>query len=52
MNTNRSDWSKKLDNTLWAYRTAFKIPVGMSTYYFVFCKSCYLPIELEYNVLW
>jgi transposase InsO family protein len=30
------DWSKKLDGALWAYRAAFKIPIGMTPYQFVY----------------
>jgi hypothetical protein len=40
------DWSKKLDEALWAYRMAHKTPIGMTPYQFVYGKSCHLPLEL------
>lgn len=39
--------SKKLRDTLWAYQTAFKTPLGISIYQFVFTKVFHLQIELE-----
>ncbi|KAK8508491.1 hypothetical protein V6N12_011476 [Hibiscus sabdariffa] len=38
VNTKRKDWSSKLDEALWAYRTAFKTPLGMSPFKLVFGK--------------
>ena len=35
----RKNWSKKLDDALWAYRTAYKNPMGMSSYKMVYGKS-------------
>jgi transposase InsO family protein len=46
------DWSKKLDGALLAYRTTFKIPIGVTPYQFVYGKACHLLVELEYKACW
>nr|GEW94486.1 reverse transcriptase domain-containing protein [Tanacetum cinerariifolium] len=49
---NRASWSDKLDDALWAFRTAFKTPIECTPYKLVYGKACYLPIELEYKAYW
>ncbi|GKF13667.1 reverse transcriptase domain-containing protein, partial [Tanacetum coccineum] len=49
---NCASWSNKLDDALWAFRTAYKTPIGCTPYKLVYGKSCHLPIELEHKVYW
>nr|GEV10700.1 reverse transcriptase domain-containing protein [Tanacetum cinerariifolium] len=49
---NRDSWSEKLEDALWAFRTAYKTPIRCTPYKLVYRKSCHLPIELEHKAYW
>ncbi|GJZ42783.1 reverse transcriptase domain-containing protein [Tanacetum coccineum] len=42
---NPKDWSKKLNDALWALRTAYKTLTGCTPFRLVYGKSCHLPVE-------
>nr|GEX70949.1 reverse transcriptase domain-containing protein [Tanacetum cinerariifolium] len=46
---NRASWLDKLDDALWAFRTAYKTPIGCTPYKLVYRKAFHLPIELEHK---
>ncbi|CAM8986465.1 unnamed protein product [Rhodiola kirilowii] len=48
----RKDWSQRLEEALWAYRTAYKTPIGTSPFRLVYGKTCNLPVELEHKAYW
>jgi len=49
---NRKDWSKLLEDALWALKTAYRAALGMSPYGVVFGKANHLPVEIKHHAYW
>ncbi|GJX03689.1 reverse transcriptase domain-containing protein [Tanacetum coccineum] len=42
-------WTRKLDDALWAFRTAYKTPTETTPYKLVYGKNCHLPFEIKHR---
>ncbi|GJZ80367.1 reverse transcriptase domain-containing protein [Tanacetum coccineum] len=49
---NPAIWSRKLDDALWAFRTAYKTPTGTTPYKLVYGKNCHLPFKIKHRAYW
>nr|GEX13793.1 reverse transcriptase domain-containing protein [Tanacetum cinerariifolium] len=49
---NHAIWSRKLDDALWAFRTAYKTSTGTTPYKLIYEKNCHLPFEIEHRAYW
>ncbi|GKA73935.1 reverse transcriptase domain-containing protein [Tanacetum coccineum] len=49
---NPKDWLEKLNDALWAFRTAYKTPTGCTPFRLVYGKGCHLPVEIEHKAHW
>ncbi|GJU34553.1 reverse transcriptase domain-containing protein [Tanacetum coccineum] len=49
---NLSVWSRKLDDALWEFRTAYKTPIVTTPYRLLYGKTCHLPFEIEHRAYW
>ena len=48
----RKGQALKLDDALYAYRTAYNTLVGMTLFHLIYEKWFHLPVELEHKTYW
>ncbi|GJU44615.1 reverse transcriptase domain-containing protein [Tanacetum coccineum] len=46
------NWFEKMDDAIWAFRTAYKTHTGCTPLRLVYGKACHLPVEIEHNAYW
>nr|GEU44883.1 reverse transcriptase domain-containing protein [Tanacetum cinerariifolium] len=49
---NHASWSDKLDDALWAFRIAYKTPIGCTPRKLVYGKAFHLPVEMKHKAYW
>ncbi|GJX16114.1 reverse transcriptase domain-containing protein [Tanacetum coccineum] len=49
---NPTIWSRNLDDALWAFHTAYKIPTGTTPYKLIYGKNYHLQFEIEHRAYW
>ncbi|GJY45847.1 reverse transcriptase domain-containing protein [Tanacetum coccineum] len=49
---NLKDWSEKLNDALWAFRTAHKTTTRCTPFRLVYRKACHLPVEVKHKAYW
>ncbi|GJU00804.1 reverse transcriptase domain-containing protein [Tanacetum coccineum] len=49
---NPAIWSRKLDDALWAFRTAYITPTGTTPYKLIYGKNYHLPFEIKHRAYW
>ncbi|GKB31636.1 reverse transcriptase domain-containing protein [Tanacetum coccineum] len=49
---NPKNCSEKLDDSFWAFRTAYKMATGCTPFKLVYGKDCHLPVEIEHKAYW
>ncbi|GJY82355.1 reverse transcriptase domain-containing protein [Tanacetum coccineum] len=45
-------WSEKLNDALWAFRTAYKTSTGCTPFRMVYGKACHIPVKIEHKAYW
>ncbi|GKA60900.1 reverse transcriptase domain-containing protein [Tanacetum coccineum] len=45
-------WSEKLNDALWAFRTAYKTPTVCTPFRLVYGKACHLAVEIKHKAHW